>query len=133
MRRFGLIFDSFPAMTAARRRGSSEAPRPPWVTDTAVDAIAPPLSGLKDAFLLTLQRGEGRANELLDDVLSAGEQPLIVKVDLTLHNREVTTEAEVEELVNEIRERLLAQVLAGNQPIQPSFVKAKKVFFKRLP
>ena len=80
-----------------------------------MSAIAPPLSELKDAFLLTLQRGEDRANELLDDILSAGERPLIVKVDLTLHNREVTTEAEVEELVNEIRERLLAQVRSGQR------------------
>ena len=70
---------------------------------------------MKDAFVLTLQRGEDRANELLDDILSEGERPLIVKVDLTLHNREVTTEAEVEELVNEIRERLLAQVRSGQR------------------
>jgi hypothetical protein len=85
------------------------------VTDTSAAAIAPALSALKDAFVLTLQRGEDRANELLDDILSEGERPMIVKVDLTLHNREVTTEAEVEELVKEIRERLLEQVRSGQR------------------
>ena len=85
------------------------------VTDTTAQAIAPPLPALKDPFLLSLQRAEEKSNELLDDLLSQGAQPLIVKVDLTLHNRELTTEAQVEQLVEEIRERLLAQVRAGQR------------------
>ena len=46
---------------------------------------------------------------------SEGERPLIVKVDLGLRNREVGTEAEVESLVENIRERLLEQVRAGQR------------------
>ena len=40
-------------------------------------------------------------------------RPLIARVDLSLRNREVATEAEVRALVEEIRERLLEQVRAG--------------------
>jgi hypothetical protein len=38
-----------------------------------------------------------------------------VKVDLGIRNREVGTEAEVESLVENIRERLLEQVRAGQR------------------
>ena len=51
----------------------------------------------------------------LDKILSEGEKPLIVKVDLSLRNREVSSEAEVETLVGEIRDRLLEQVRTGTR------------------
>ena len=83
------------------------------VTDTTAEAVAPALSALKDPFELALKRAEDEANELLDEILSEGEQPLIVKVDLSLHNREVTSEAEIEALLEEIRQRLLEQIRSG--------------------
>ncbi len=49
----------------------------------------------------------------MDEILSAGQRPLIVKVDLSLRNRELTTEAEVDGLLAEIRKRLLEQIEAG--------------------
>ena len=83
------------------------------MTDTTAEAVAPPLTALTDPFTLALQRAEDQANDLLDEILSEGEQPLIVRVDLQLRNREVATEADVQALVEEIKERLLEHVRAG--------------------
>jgi hypothetical protein len=83
------------------------------VTDTTSEAAAPTLVDLKDPFVLALTRAEDQANELLDEILSEGEKPLITRVDLHLHNREVATEADVQALVDEIKERLLEQIRAG--------------------
>ena len=83
------------------------------ITDTTAEAIAPPLVSLKDPFALALQRAEDHANDLLDGILSEGEKPLIARVDLRLRNREVATEADVEALVDEIKNRLLEHVRAG--------------------
>ena len=82
-------------------------------TDTTAEAVAPSLEALKDPFLLNLGRAEDEANELLDRLLSEGTKPLVVKVNLTLRNREVTNEAEIDALLAEIRERLLEHVRAG--------------------
>ncbi len=83
------------------------------VTDTTAEAIAPTLVSLKDPFTLALRRAEDQANDLLDEILSEGEKPLIARVDLRLRNREVATEADVQALVDEIKNRLLEQVRAG--------------------
>jgi hypothetical protein len=82
-------------------------------TNTTPEAIAPALAALKDSFVLVLRRAEEKANELLDEILSEGSKPLIVRMDLSLRNREVADEADVEALVGEIRERLLEQVHKG--------------------
>ncbi|NUN14061.1 MAG: BREX system P-loop protein BrxC [Myxococcales bacterium] len=83
------------------------------VTNTTAEAIAPTLAELKDSFVVRLHKAEQEANEILDDLLSEGTKPMIVRVELKLHNREITTEAEVDALVAEIKERLLEQVRAG--------------------
>jgi hypothetical protein len=82
-------------------------------TTTSAEAIAPSLSALRDPFTLALQRAEEQANQTLDALLSAGEKPLIARLDLGLRHREVVSEADVEALVNEVRERLLEHVRAG--------------------
>ena len=81
------------------------------LTDTSESAIAPSLAALRDPFSLALERAEYDANELLDSLLS--DKKLIVKVKLGLRNRELATEADVDALVAEIRERLLVQIAAG--------------------
>jgi hypothetical protein len=83
------------------------------MTSTTAEAVAPTPAALKDPFRLALQSAEEEANETLDQILSEGTRPLIVKVDLSLRNREITTEVEVNTLVEEIRRRLLEQVHAG--------------------
>lgn len=85
------------------------------VTDTTAEAIAPPLVSLKDPFTLALRRAEDQANDQLDEILSEGENPLVARVDLKLHNREVSTEADVDALVEEIKKRLLEQVRSGSR------------------
>ena len=82
-------------------------------TDTTAEAIAPGLEALQTDFLRDLAEAEESANDLLDEILSQGQQPVIVKVDLSLRNREITTTEEVETLLDEIRKRLLEQVEAG--------------------
>jgi hypothetical protein len=83
------------------------------MTSTTAEAVAPTLAALDAPFVLALQQAEETANELLDEILSEGERPLIVKVDLSLRNREIATESEVESLLGEIRKRLLEQIAAG--------------------
>jgi hypothetical protein len=85
------------------------------VTETDADAVAPPLKELGDPFGVRLHRAEAAANEILDQILSAGNQALITTVDLGLRNRELTNEPEVKALVNEIEARLLEQVRAGRR------------------
>ena len=80
------------------------------VTSTTAEAVAPPLSALKESFEVAIRRAEETANERLDEILSEGSRPIIVKVDLGIRNREVATEAEVESLVLSIRERLMVHV-----------------------
>ena len=80
-------------------------------TDTTVEAVAPALAELRDPFLVRLQRAEAEANDILDGLLS--DKEIIVSVNLGLRGREVSTAAEVEALVNEVRERLLEKVSGG--------------------
>ena len=80
-------------------------------TDTTVEAVAPALAELRDPFLVRLQRAEADANDILDGLLS--DKEIIVTVNLGLRGREVSTAAEVEALVNEVRERLLEKVSGG--------------------
>ena len=78
------------------------------LTDTTAEAVAPTLVQLKDPFLLRLQKAEEEANGRLDELLSEGEKPLIVRCNLsaTIRNREITTAADIDGLVEEIRTRL---------------------------
>ena len=83
------------------------------VTDTTAEAIAPPLVSLKDPFSWRCSEPRMRRTTGSMRSSSEGEKPLIVRVDLRLRNREVATEAEVQALVDEIKNRLLEQVRAG--------------------
>ena len=83
------------------------------LTNTDEGSVAPPLVALKAAFESALARAEEDANERLDEILSEGDRPLVVKVDLGLRNRELATEPEVEALVDEIRDRLLQRIRSG--------------------
>ena len=84
-------------------------------TDTTAEAIAPPLSKLRDTFELRLQKAEDEAIERLDELRAqkTSGATLVVKVDLGLKNRELSTVAEVDALLAELRERLLKQLDAA--------------------
>jgi hypothetical protein len=76
--------------------------------DTSADAIAPSLTALTDTFRARLQRKIDEANTRLDDIL--GESTPVLRCDLstTLQNREISSESEVDKLVEEIRTRLIS-------------------------
>ncbi|BAY19886.1 hypothetical protein NIES21_57560 (plasmid) [Anabaenopsis circularis NIES-21] len=78
--------------------------------DTTQDALYPSLLELKDSALIKLQKAEKAANTSLDNVLSEVTEEQVVQLPLNLSGREVSTEAEVDALVNQLRERLLAQL-----------------------
>jgi hypothetical protein len=82
------------------------------LTNTTDDAVAPPLSALTDPFVIALRRAEDEANERLDQMLSAGDRPMVRKVDLSLRNREIKDEADLEALLDEIRSRVLELIKA---------------------
>lgn len=83
------------------------------LTSTTDDAVAPTLSALRDPFQTRLGKAEEHANDLFDEIVSGGNNPLIQRVELRLQNRELATEAEVEALVTEIRNRLLEHIRSG--------------------
>jgi hypothetical protein len=85
------------------------------VADTTPEAVAPSLGNLRESFEIRLRRAMDEANASLDDILSTGPNPMVRAHDLRLTNREVASEAEVEALVAEIREQLLAQVRDGTR------------------
>jgi len=84
-------------------------------SETDANAIAPPLVDLRDPFQVHLRRAEDAANEKLDAILSEGTRSLITSIDLALRNRELSTEADVDALLNEIRSRLIDQIRAGSR------------------
>jgi len=83
--------------------------------NTTPEAIAPSLAALKTSFQLRLETARHEANALLDRLLSEGDNPMIVPVDLHLDNRELASEADVDALLAEIRKRLLEQLKSGQR------------------
>ena len=81
--------------------------------DTSPSAVAPSLAQLVDPFTVRLLRAHEEANRRLDELLSRDPKERIKRVDLGLRNRELTSRADVEALVSEVRTRLLAQVDDG--------------------
>lgn len=68
--------------------------------------LKPTLRDLRDRFTVTLKAAEEEVNERLDQVLSEqGERP-IARVTLNLTNREIANEADLNALLEEIKQRL---------------------------
>ena len=82
---------------------------------TTPQAIAPSLATLKSLFQMRLQDAIRASNERLDRFLSEGDRPMIVPVDLKLHNRELTSVDDIDVLLSEIRERLVEQLKSGQR------------------
>ena len=83
-------------------------------TDTTDEAIAPSLAELGDPFLMRLHRAEEEANDILDGILTDDTVPIIrVELGARLRNRELSSTADIDALVNEIRNTLMEQINAG--------------------
>jgi hypothetical protein len=78
--------------------------------DTTKDALFPTLLKLRDSATIQIQAAEKTANAYLDDVLSEVTEEQVIQLSLNLSGREVSTPEEVEALVNQLKERLLAQL-----------------------
>ena len=79
-------------------------------TDTTEDALTPTLTELRDRFALNLARAQNEANELLDQLFSEQHQHSIRPINLNLTHREITSEADIDALLDEIRQRLMQHI-----------------------
>jgi hypothetical protein len=84
-------------------------------TETDADAIAPDLAALDAPFEVALARAAAEAGTRLDELLSQGDRPVMRPFVLSegLRDRELRTEADVDAVLGQLRERLLAQIQAG--------------------
>lgn len=85
-------------------------------TNTTVDAVAPTLLQLQHGYQAALERAEAEANDRLDEILSKDDdKPQIRKVSLrsTLHNRTITSEADLEAVLGEVADRIRAELKHG--------------------
>jgi len=82
-------------------------------TDEA--AVSPGLVELRDGFERALQRAVSDAGDRLDAVLSEGTRAPIRKVMIGLHDREIRDEAELERVLDELRQRVREQLQAGGR------------------
>jgi hypothetical protein len=78
--------------------------------DTTPAACYPALVEIRDTAILRLQASEKVANTYLDDVLSEETDEQILKVDLKLRDREVSSPEEIEQLVSYVRDQLTQQL-----------------------
>lgn len=74
------------------------------------EAISPALIVLRDSVPRALREGLEQANQRLEELLSVKFDVQVVSVKLGLANRELTSPADVENLLQELRERLMAQL-----------------------
>jgi hypothetical protein len=78
--------------------------------DTIPEAFYPNLLQIRDSVTLQLQQAEQEANLNLDNLLSQVTDKQVIQLSVNLSGREVSTPEEVEAVVQQLRERLLAQL-----------------------
>ena len=79
-------------------------------TVTTAEAISPPLIVLRDSVPPRLREGAENANQRLEELLAEKFVINVVPVKLGLKDRELTSAADVENLLQELRERLMDQL-----------------------
>lgn len=84
---------------------------------TTPEAVSPSLIVLRDSVPKRLKDGAEAAHQRLEELLSEKTGLQVVPVRLGLQNRELASAADVESLLDELRERLMAQ-LQGNSRIR---------------
>jgi hypothetical protein len=80
------------------------------LVDTTPEAISPPLSYLRDSVPSRLKEAEAEANRRLDAILAELDKVQVVQFRTDLSGRELRSEQDVNNLLEELRERLLAQL-----------------------
>ena len=82
---------------------------------TSEDAVSPGLMELRDGVRHALATAEEEANDRLDQILSEGKEPPIRKIELRLRNREIASLAELDEVLEEVRDRVEPELRAGRR------------------
>ncbi len=78
--------------------------------NTDPKAVKPVLQQLRDSVVARLKDAEEEADALLDDFLSKIDKKQVVPVKHQLGGREISSPEELDQLLKELRERLLAQL-----------------------
>ncbi len=82
---------------------------------TDADATAPTLAELRDAFARRLPAARAEATDRLDAVLSEGNAPPVRRLPVNLSGREIKDEADLERVLDELRQRVREQLKAGGR------------------
>lgn len=85
------------------------------LVDTSPEAVSPTLVELRDRFPTRLAEAEDRANERLDEVLSAGTTAPVVRVDAQVRGREIASRQQLDALLRELEERIGPMVADGKR------------------
>lgn len=80
------------------------------IYDTTAEALHPTLLELRDTAQIRVSRAAEKANQNLSDELSRSTGEEVIEFQLDLKNREISSPQEVEDLVNQVRDRLLQQL-----------------------
>lgn len=89
------------------------APLSSALCDTTAEAVAPELSFLRDSVPARLREAETEAQRRLDEAIARKKKKQVIAVPLSLQGRELATEAEVDAMLRELRERLVKQLRAN--------------------
>ena len=85
------------------------------VPETSEDAVSPTLQDLEASGHAALLRAETESNAILDQILSEGSKTVVRTVSLDLHNREVASREELEDVLEVIRSRVGPELEQGHR------------------
>ncbi|MFW5920744.1 MAG: BREX system P-loop protein BrxC, partial [Polyangiales bacterium] len=107
--------DGFERLSPVQRHQVLRHLREGAASQTDEHAVAPPLEGLEAHLAARLAAAEAKALAQLDAFLEELGQSPTVDVPLDLSGREVSTEAELERLLEELRRRILHELSANHR------------------
>jgi hypothetical protein len=85
------------------------------LSTSGADAVAPTLLDVRDGFVARLQQATAEAEGLLDELISAKDKKPVVRVDLNLRGREISTADDLKRVVTEVEERVTQQLELGHK------------------
>jgi hypothetical protein len=85
------------------------------VLETSEEAVAPTLARITEGLAVRLEEAVRLAEDRLGEVRATRTGEVLVTVSLEIRNREIRDERDLEALLEEIRERLMAQLTKGQK------------------
>ncbi|MEE9383578.1 MAG: BREX system P-loop protein BrxC [Nannocystaceae bacterium] len=83
--------------------------------DTTPQALAPPLTQIVNGLAARLDEAREHARYKLDEIQAKKTGKVVVQVTIKAHDIEIATVADVESLLDEIRQRLMEQISKGQK------------------